>query len=388
MKLIYKILILALPVIILMTVGLAWLALALLFGGALVLLFSSSFKWVSRIKRSSLLSGTLSLLGIFVIAIFLRVFVMEIYAIPSGSMEASLLPGDYIVMSKLNYGPSLPRSPFEIPWLNIFFFFSQEAMAKGDSPWWDYKRFGGYSYIERNDVVLFKHPYSQNTTMIKRCIGLPGDQFQMKEGQAFCNGERVESPVSLINLYQLRPANKKLAIRQLDSLKVWLPNNIYVDSVWEVFLTKPASEFLAVSPAVDAVKLKTLNRGEGRGTFPHHEDYSWSIDQFGPVQIPAKGMKIPINPKNLLFYGHILLTFEKVHIEEKEGKFYAAGKEIAHYTFTQNYYFMLGDNRNHSEDSRFMGFVPEENIIGKGTFILFSKNDQGFKWNRLLKPIQ
>lgn len=388
MKIRYKILLLSLPVVCLLTLGLGWLALGVLTFGSILLLFSSSMKWVGWVKRNSWLSGTLSLLGIFTIAILLRLFVFEIFTIPSSSMEDTLQPGDHIILSKLNYGPSLPRSPFEIPWLNLFFFLNQEARAKAGTEWWDYNRLEGYSSIERNDIVIFKQPHLYNMPFIKRCIGLPGEEFQMIQGQAFCNGEQINAPSTVKNLYQLWPKEEVLLRKQLDNIQVRLLGLPSRDSIWEVYLNEEKRNFLSTSPAVDSLKFKPLKPGEGIAPFPRNEKYDWSIDHFGPVHIPAKGMRIRINADNLLFYSHILREFEQVKIEEQDGRYYLNGKEIREYIFTQNYYFMLGDHRNDSEDSRFLGFIPEENIIGKASCILFSKNYEGFKWNRMLKILE
>lgn len=378
---------LVLPAILLLTIGLGWLACGILVVGIGLILFSSTLKWVGWIKNNTWLSGFLSLLSVFAVAILFRLFVFEILVIPSGSMEDTLRPGDHIVLSKLKYGPQLPRSPFEIPWANLFFFLNREARARANVDWWNYHRLNGYSTIERNDVIVFQVPNGEDNLYIKRCIGLPGEQFQLIGGQAFCNERKVDALTGMKNLYHLWPGKIELAMRQLNLMQIQLPGT-FRDSIWEVYLSKAEMETLLLSPAVDSVKLKPLLSGEGSVSYPGNENYSWSKDDFGPVQIPAKGMKIRMNAESFLLYKDILHKFEKVNIQEQEGQYYAEGEEIREYTFQQDYYFMLGDNRHHSIDSRYWGFVPEENIIGKSVCILFSTGNDGFQWNRILQAIE
>lgn len=385
MKIRYKLFALALPTIFLMTIGLGWLALGLMTFGTLYILFTSPFPWVKWIKRNEWVSGVLSFIGIFVMAILLRLFVFEIFSIPSSSMEDTIQPGDHILLTKLPYGPQLPRSPFEIPWLNLFFFLNQEARAKAGVDWWEYQRWGGYSSINRNDIVVFKLPAENNQPYIKRCIGLPGEQFQMIDGETYCNGQKVAAPASLRNRYLLWPNDRRKASRMLDSLQVTLPGMFNQEEVWEVSLNGKEKKLLQESSVIDSIKAQLLRPGEGYTPFPFDDKYTWSIDYFGPIVIPAKGMKVALDTTSFLFYKDILRDFENLPVQEQDGRYFVDGREIKEHVFQQDYYFMLGDHRNDSKDSRFIGFVPEENVIGKAVFVLFSSGEDGFKWDRAFK---
>lgn len=384
----YKLFALAMPTIFLLTIGLGWLALGVVAFGLLYILFSSPLPWAKWIKRNGWLSGVLSFIGIFAVAILLRLFVFEIFSIPSSSMEDTIQPGDHIVLSKLHYGPQLPRSPFEIPWLNLFFFLNQEARAKSGVDWWEYRRWGGYSSINRNDIVVFKLPAENNQPYIKRCIGLPGEQFQMTDGQPYCEGQKVNAPMSLRNRYQLWPNDRKDAYKMLDSMQVYLPGMFNGEEVWEVSLNGKEKKLLEGSSVIDSIKAKLLKPGEGYRPFPNDEKYPWSIDYFGPLVIPEKGMRIVLDTVSFLFYKDILRDFENLPVQEQGGRYFVDGREIREHVFRQDYYFMLGDHRNDSKDSRFIGFIPEESVIGKATCILFSSGEDGLKWNRVFKMLE
>lgn len=385
MKTRYKVLLPVLVMVSLATVGMGWLAIGVFIFSLLYVLFSSSFLWVKWIKKQGWISGALSFLGIFAFAILLRVFVLEIFSIPSSSMEATIQPGDHIMLSKLNYGPQLPRSPFEIPWINLFFFMNQEARAKAGTDWWEYRRWGGYSAINRNDIVVFKFPAEHNQPYIKRCIGLPGEEFQISDGQTFCDGQNIISPESLQHRYQLWASDQGKLRQLLDSMKIAPSKVFFSEGAIEVLLSGKEKDHIEKSKSIDSIRVKVLNPGEGYKPFPYDERYSWSIDNFGPVVIPAKGMKIILDAENFLLYKDILRDYENMPIAEKDGKYFVNGEEVKEHVFQQHYYFMLGDNRSDSKDSRFIGFVPEENVIGKAVCVLFSSGEDGFKWGRTLK---
>lgn len=303
-------------------------------------------------------------------------------------MEDTIQPGDHILLTKLPYGPQLPRSPFEIPWLNLFFFLNQEARAKAGVDWWDYRRWEGYSSIKRNDIVIFKLSEENNQPYIKRCVGLPGEQFQMIDGRAFCDGQKIETPASLQNRYQLWPHDQRRTLHLLDSLQISLTGIVYKKEVWELLLNCTEKDLLERSDAINSIEPILLQLGEGDRAFPNVDEYFWSIDYFGPLVIPAKGMKIALDTGNFQFYKNILQNFENLPVYTRDGKIFADGKEINEYTFQQDYYFMLGDNRPYSKDSRFIGFIPEENIIGKAFCILFSSGKNGWEWDRTLKMLK
>ncbi len=298
----------------LLTAGIYWLPFLLFLLAGIS--YTISVTKISGInKRWKWLKATSIFVGVIILAILFRVFFIEIYSIPSGSMEDTLLPGDKVLVNKLVYGPKLPASPYEIPWVNLVWFLRADASANPDSVYWEYQRLRGFSNIARGDVMVFSHPIwgGRNNFFIKRCMGLPGD--------------------------------------------------------------------------TDSSNIKTSPPDSTRWVYPKSGAFAWTIDNYGPLVIPYQGMAIQLDHGNYLLYGRTVNRLEQVKLEEKNGHYYLNGAAANHYIFQHNYYFMLGDNRNNSNDSRYWGFVPEENIVGKAGLILFSNNWDGFKWGRLLKPI-
>ena len=351
------------------------------------------------IKFITTIKTILSYLGLFItiilIAICLRVFIFEIYTIPSGSMENTLLSGDKILVSKLNYGPKLPRSPFEIPWLNVFFYLNKKARAKTDITWWKYIRLPGFSEINRGDIFVFQFPDNNNEAFVKRCIALPGDTFRIIDSDVFINRRLQSPPIESKKIYRVWYNNISSFILITDSLNIpnygwWAAEQ---GSFRDINLTSQQKEKLAGLECIDSITsgIKTIDFTTQH--YPWHERYTWTIDNMGPFVMPGKELKIMLNEKNVILYKKVLDKFEQVNITNDSGKWEANDSVVNDYRFKQDYYFMLGDNRNASNDSRYWGFVPEDHIIGKACFVLFSldPNKKGLKkirWNRMFKKIK
>jgi signal peptidase I len=283
------------------------------------------------------------LIVVFIASIMVRIFITEIYVISSGSMENILLPGDKIMVNKLCYGPRMPYSPYDIPWFNLFWYLQAHSASNTDSILWHYTRLKGISKVRKGDVVVFNHPQRGiRDILIKRCLAAPADTMEIRNGQIWINKRLLPDPGSIKNEYTLVFEND---VAQNDSAQ----------RIW---------------------------------AFPKDEQLVWTLDNFGPIVIPVQGMKINLTHANFLIYQSTINQLEKVKIEEKNRIFFLNGKASTTFTFKRNYYFMMGDNRHSSIDSRYWGFVPEENIIGKASLVLFSNGSNGFQWKRILRIIQ
>ncbi|MDP4207382.1 MAG: signal peptidase I [Bacteroidota bacterium] len=252
--------------------------------------------------------------GIFVsilLALFIKIFLIEIYKVPSQSMMPTLIPGDFIVVSKINYGARL---------LKIDKLIKQKEI--------DYLRAGSFQKINRNDLVVFNWPgyYTLYTSapnmygecIVKRCCGIPGDTVIIKDDEI--NAEIEINP------------SKKLDL------------------------------------------------------FPHDSTIHWTINDFGPLFVPGKGKTINLSAQNAIIYKDVI-KYEGYNITIRNDSAFLNNRYSTHFTFTTNYYFMKGDNFYGSQDSRYWGFVPEKNIIGRVALILFSNGNYGWQWNRLFKSI-
>lgn len=302
-------------------------------------------------------------------------------------MEDTLLPGDKVLVSKLNYGPRLPNSPFQIPWVNLLCYYNAEARSKIDSVWWDYKRLDGYTNIKRQDILVFNFPDNKKIFFIKRCIGLPNDNISIINGTVFVNGERECIALTSKITYRMWYTQKKYFRHLLDSINMnsyckWSPfDEKYVD----IILTSKQQKLLNVSSCIDSLKIQTTD--DHLRCYSGSKQHSWTIDNFGSLRVPQKGMTIQFNSRNFEFYKKVLKKFENFKPQRKDGHFFINGEEVKEYTFKQDYYFMMGDNRHNSADSRVWGFLPEDHIVGKAICVLFSNSEEGINWSRTFKAI-
>lgn len=331
--------------------------------------------------------------GIFILAILFRLFFIEIYSIPSGSMEDTLLPGDKVLVNKLVYGPKLPASPYDIPWINLVWFLQAGAAANPDSVYWNYRRAPGFSAIKRGEVMVFSHPLwgGRNNFFIKRCMALPGDTLAIKGGGVKINGQFLREPALSKKVYEIWPDSTRQFFRLADSLELQAFGHHARSrerGLTEMLLTENQKNQLLESGGIDSLKIKTSPPDSSRWVYPKTRNFAWTIDDYGPLVIPFQGMAIKLNLQNFLLYGRTINRLEKIKLEEKDGFYYLGEEPATRYVFRQNYYFMLGDNRTNSNDSRYWGFVPEENIVGKAGLVLFNYRYGEFKWERVVKRVE
>jgi len=350
-------------------------------------------------KRIRLLKWPAYFIGVFLLAILLRVFGFEIYNIPSGSMKKTLRPGDKIIVNKLVYGAKLPNDLSEVPWLNIF---SGEPGQNSKAE--KYRRLEGTSAIASDDIIVFHHPQSPDV-YIKRCVGLPGDTLFFSHENLYVNGIPSQNPELLLHEY-------RIFTKKPEQTKEWLNKRAIelkylVDTFLVATLTDNERKKLLASNLADSVAFMSSHmkaahiagrsrqgavnlKAAGYTRFLTGEEHqsNWGKFHFGPVWIPQKGSKVAIDTCNIHLYRDIIRKHEGHALEIDNQKIYINQRPCNAYRFEQNYYFMMGDNRFNSHDSRSWGFVPEDHIIGKATMILFSNAGGKIQWNRFLKKIE
>ncbi|MDR1581895.1 MAG: S26 family signal peptidase [Prevotellaceae bacterium] len=389
-------------------------------------------------KRNSLLEWLDALIFALIVATIVRLFFLEAYVIPTSSMEKSLLVGDYLFVSKVAYGPKVPNTPLSIPLVhNQITLLGSSFESYSELIKLPYKRLAGLGKIKRNDVVVFNfpngdtiikdhpeiidyyqikrnigeqnfnewlkrnryelvaRPIDKKDHYVKRCVAIPGDSLQVKQSQLYINGEPAKDFPGQEYSYTivLKEQLSDKALAQLGLSMEDLRNagkNQSVRGYSNLVLTQKAYETLKSSSSVVSI---IKNESYGDDCFPFSERYPWTIDNFGPLKIPQKGATINIDTANICLYQRIIQAYEGNSLTIKDGKIYINDSQTSTYTFKMDYYFMMGDNRHGSYDSRAWGFVPEDHVVGRPSFIWFSSDkDKSFpmniRWKRMFNSIK
>ena len=332
-------------------------------------------------------------------ATLIRMFFFEAYTIPTSSMEKSMLVGDYLFVSKLSYGPKLPNTPLSIPFTHHTLPFTRQTKSYSEAIKWPYKRIAGTGEIKRDDIIVFNFPagdtvisgwenpdyyyqirnrarayqamspelsYSKAVQLarnslhkefeiiarpvdkrenyIKRGVGMPGDTLEIRHGQLYVNGKMSDNPEKLQYKYKV----------------------------------------ITNGTSINRIKLRDLGMDADPDIVPFDpEHYPWNVDNFGPLYIPKKGDVVELNLKTLPLYSRIIEGYEGNELKVVDSLIYVNGKVVDRYEFKMDYYWMMGDNRHCSSDSRYWGFVPEDHIVGKAYFIWLSLDKDQNLWNKI-----
>lgn len=353
-------------------------------------------------KKKDTFIGSITFAVVF--ATIIHVFVTQPFGIPTGSMERTLLVGDFLFVNKWSYGYRLPMRPVAIPFLQgTIMDTGQKGNPKDDPKSYvdgvklPYTRILQFNKPQKNDVVVFNYPQDSVHTAIdrkdpyvKRCVATAGDTFEMRAGRLFVNGkpETVLGDQEVQHRY-IVTTGSQLDIPSLYNTYGFLPvQEVQTDKgylyAFQGLTDKTAKEIKELSQVID-MKEEVSPKGEAaiyyrdeaktkidttQSIFPVNKP--WNQDWYGPVRIPKKGDVVAINNETLPMYQWIISEYEHNSLEKKNGKIFINGKEANQYTIQQDYYMMVGDNRDASLDARFFGFVPEENIVGKPMFTWMS----------------
>ncbi|MCO5232067.1 MAG: signal peptidase I [Chitinophagales bacterium] len=332
-------------------------------------------------------------------ATLIRTFNIEAFKIPSQSMEGTLLAGDFLFVSKMHYGARIPITPIAFP-LGHQTFPGTNIQCYIEKPSLPYKRLPGFQKVKRGDAVVFNFPMEDNrpidkkTHYIKRCIGLPGETLSISHGQVSINGTEISNPEHLQYQYIVETDERGLNVEKLKELDIQSVE-IYqrTANAFIMFLEDKQAKCISEMPNITRVQRVIYSPDDAysyMGTFPSDTaHYKWTVDFFGPLLIPSKGLKIPLSTNNIALYQRAIQVYEGNQVEIKNNEIFINGVKSDSYTFQQDYYFMMGDNRHNSEDSRFWGFVPENHIVGKAWLVwMCMQPEVGFRFDRLLKPVQ
>lgn len=420
------------------------IAIFLPFGALGMLAFKDEFKFeglpdYKKTKKTMSREWGEAIIFAVIAATIIRTFFIEAFTIPTPSMEKSLLVGDYLFVSKASYGPRLPMTPISfplthhtIPLVNLKSYLEWQKLP--------YLRLPGIGEVERYDATVFNFPEGDTVVVniqdqsyyqlsrqlgrenmlkdrfilpngrmietggitvrpidkkenyIKRTIGMPGDNISVVDRQVHIDGEPMENPEGIQFTYTVYTKSalssevifEKYGLRITEQQKASFRGRGY----YELPLTEAEHEIFKTLSSVDSVVLDLKRPQADLHIFPNHPNYSWTEDNFGPLWIPKAGETIELTLENLPLYQRAIDVYEYNDLEVKAGEIWINGVQTNSYTFKQDYYFMMGDNRHNSADSRFWGFVPYDHIVGKAVFVWFSKENQGpIRWSRLFSLV-
>lgn len=389
-------------------------------------------------KKSTSREWTEAIVFAIIAATIIRTFLIEAFTIPTPSMEKSLLVGDYLFVSKMSYGPRLPMTPISFPFTHhtIPFINTKSYVDWQELP---YFRLPGFGDVERWDATVFnfpegdtvainiqnvsyyqllrqhdrkdiyregykipmggkflepgeiaQRPLDKKENYIKSAIGLPGETIEVRERQVYINDEIIPDHDGVQYMYYV------FSQTELSEDVMKRKYNINIDNqafraygFYPMTLTNKEYEMLKDFSTIDSIMVEPRRPSTDFHIFPNAEGYTWTEDNFGPLWIPKRGETVNLTTENLPLYRRAIDVYEDNELSvESDGTILINGQPADSYTFKQDYYFMMGDNRHNSADSRFWGFVPHDHIVGKAVFIWFSKEDGGdVRWNRLFSLV-
>ncbi len=406
-------------------------------------------------KKTKLIEWIDALVFAVIAATIIRSFFIEAYMIPTSSLEKSLLVGDYLFVSKVSYGPRMPMTPLAIPFTHTFqgstfepyselikapykrlkglghvqrndivvFNFpegdtvalerqaesyykivrnfawqmKQADLQSGKEPESEKKYLIQARNLVKRNYTIVTRPIDKEDNYVKRCVAVAGDTLEMRKGLVYINGKKGKvHPYEQHNYHIIMKEGKSLNPKSLYDMGV-SKDDFQTSGMYrlEGYVLPLTQEYVNKIKKFKSVK-EVVKMVEDSGVYnpdiiPHNPNYKWNVDNLGPLYIPEAGKTINLDTLNLPLYRRIIDVYENNDLKVKDGKIYINGKKSNSYTFKMNYYFMMGDNRSNSADSRYWGFVPEDHIVGKPIFIWMSLDKDKtlftgkIRWNRILK---
>ncbi|WP_423818813.1 signal peptidase I [Salinimicrobium sp. TIG7-5_MAKvit] len=413
-----------------------WLAVLTL---GFYIFYLNYFSKVSHVSDRSLQPRTQigewvgSILFAIVAATIVHTYFIQPFTIPTSSLEKTLLVGDFLFVSKINYGARIPMTTVAAPMVHDTvpilgtksYLFNDEFEKRKSSllnklqlP---YLRLFGFEKIERNDIVVFNQPadtlldmndftpdrnyykpIDKKTNLVKRAVGIPGDTLEIKKGYIYINGKRSILPDRAKPQYNFfvntegQPLNQKLLVDRYGAREgLKYPDGRFAltgAGGYLLTLTDSEADLIKNNPNVKEVTKLINDPGKGENVFPHVPKLNWNMDNYGPIYIPKRGSTIPLTKQSIPFYKRIIQEYERNNLQVTEKGIFINGKQANEYTFKQDYYWMMGDNRQNSLDARKWGYVPFDHVVGKPIFIWLSLNKDGeglnkVRWERMFTTV-
>ena len=386
-------------------------------------------------KRNVWLDWLDAIIFATVVVTFINIFFFQAFKIPSSSMESSLYTGDHLFVSKLAYGPKVPQTPLTIPFTHNVIFGKESYSTLIQNK---YRRLKGFGHVKRGDYVVFNFPHGDTVLTrfpsedyyawvrnagrdytianggpvkvrpmdkedhyVKRCVAVAGDTLSVRDGLVWIDGEKQEVYPGVQLTYKVVTNGQKINTRTVEKLGLNTSELLYDPNLPGYPAMPLTASMLEEIKGYSAVKSVEPNLDvfppdfpdSYLSIFPFTEDSKWTRDNFGPLWIPAKGATVELSVSNLPLYERIITSYEGHDLKVAgDGNIFIDGERVSSYTFGQDYYFMMGDNRHNSLDSRYWGFVPEDHVVGKPSIVWLStdsgrKFPNSIRWRRFFKIV-
>lgn len=355
-------------------------------------------------------------------ATMVHTYFMQPYTIPSSSLEKTLLTGDYLFVSKFHYGARVPMTTVAFPMIHDSipltskksYLFSDDyenrESALKNKLQLPYMRIPGFQEIQRNDIVVFNQPadtlldmndfnpdrnyykpIDKKTNLVKRCVGIPGDSLEIRDGYIYINGERTVLPDRAKPQYNFwvkskSPLNEMTMFTRYGIREQRGRNGNYLYTMTD----EEAEELKKHSQVISVTKyMQPKGQNEQGGVFPQVPSLGWNTDNYGPIYIPKKGATVQLDEYSIPFYKRIISEYEGNQFDVIGNNYFLNGEKVTSYTFKQDYFWMMGDNRQNSLDARKWGYVPFDHVVGKPVLIWFSKDNitGNIRWDRMFTTV-
>ena len=385
-------------------------------------------------KQTKVIEWVDAIIFAVIAATFIRLFFIEAYTIPTSSMEKSMMVGDYLFVSKTAYGPKMPNTPISFPFVHHTMPLSNSMKSFSTIIHYPYRRIAGFGKVKNDDVVVFNFPEGDTVAInmpdrsyyelarmygrdrvindkasfgniiyrpvdkrenyIKRCIAIAGDSLKIIKGQVFVNGKPQKEIPGIQYKYLINTNGTPINASALEKLDITQSDIEESESRYLISLTTEQLKKMNGLKFIQSIERRTYPTDfVDPALFPVDPKFSWNLDNFGPIWIPKKGVTINLTLNNLPLYKRIIAVYEENDLKIKDGAIYINGAQASTYTFKMDYFWMMGDNRYNSADSRYWGFVPEDHVVGKASFVWLSldKNKSflsKIRWNRFFMGVK
>jgi len=361
-----------------------------------------------------------SIVFAIIAATLVHTYVMQPYTIPSSSLEKTLLIGDFLFVSKFHYGARVPMTTVALPMVHDTIPFTKnksylfdDDIEKKETSWKNklqlpYMRIPGFQKIERNDIVVFNQPadtlldmndfypdrnyykpIDKKTNLVKRCVAIAGDSLEIRDGYIYINGDRTtyNDRAKIQYNFTVNTGGQAISQAALAGRYNVREGGRMQDGNYFLTLTDDEAALIAKNPAVKSITKSMQPKGRDGGVFPQVPSLGWNTDNFGPIYIPKKGETVKLTKQSLPFYKRLIREYERNNLIINGDEILINGKDADSYTFKQDYYWMMGDNRQNSLDARRWGYVPFDHVVGKPVLIWMSWEGSSPRWERFFTTV-